>query len=162
MQAITDEHNSLLQELKLQEVQAQSRLQEERSKNATLLQPLEGAPLKTEPSLLRDNQQLVNTLQQTEAQVKVKRFDCGSLDPDLNIKFIDEFVYVIPRQALRVRVAQLEEARTKADSRISNHKQATQLLQTELQDSRAQVDEKEKAIQSLRNKLRESEVGFPL
>lgn len=77
------------------------------------------------------------------------------------MKLIDGFVSVIPHQTLRVKVAQLEEAQTKADSRVSNHKQATQLLQTELQDSRAQVDEKEKAIQSLRNKLRESEVGFP-
>lgn len=59
-------------------------------------------------------------------------------------------------------MVQLEEARTKADSRVSNHKQATQLLQTELQDSRAHVDEKEKAIQSLKSKLRESEVGLPL
>lgn len=161
LQAITEEHNSLLQELTLQEAQAHSRLQEERSKNATLLQPLEGAPLKTEPSLLRDNQQLVDTLQRTEAQVKVKCFDCSSLDPDLKMKLINGFVSVIPRQTLRVKVAQLEEAQTNANSRVSNHKQATQLLQTELQDSRAQVEEKEKAIQSLRNKLRESEVGFP-
>lgn len=129
VQAITEEHNSILQELKLQEAQAQSRLQEERSKNATLLQSLEGAPVKTELSLLRDNQQLANALQQTEAQVK----------------------------ALRDKVVQLEEIGSKADCRISNHKQATQLLQTELQDSRAQVEEKEKAIQNLKTKLRESE-----
>lgn len=125
-----------------------------------MLQPLEGAPLKAEPSLLRDNQQLVDALQRTEAQVKVKHFDLSTLDPDWNMKLIDGFVSVIPCQTLRVKVAQLEEARNKADSRVSNHKQATQLLQTELQDSRAQVDEKEKAIQSLRHKLRESEVGF--
>lgn len=77
------------------------------------------------------------------------------------MKLIDGFISVFSHQALSVKVAQLEEARTKADSRVSNHKQATQLLQTELQDSRAQVDEKDKAIQSLRNKLRESEVGPP-
>lgn len=45
-----------------------------------------------------------------------------------------------------------------ANLRVSNHKQATQLLQTELQDSRAQVEEKENTIQTLRSKLRESEV----
>lgn len=46
----------------------------------------------------------------------------------------------------------------KANNRVSNHKQATQLLQTELQDSRAQVEEKDNTIQTLRSKLRESEV----
>lgn len=61
-------------------------------------------------------------------------------------------------QALRAHNQELEEAQIKASSRLSNHKQATQLLQTELQDSRAQVEEKEKTIQTLKSKLRESEV----
>lgn len=53
------------------EAQTESLLQEERGKNATLLPPLEGAPVKTELSLLRDNQQLSIKLQQTEGDVKV-------------------------------------------------------------------------------------------
>lgn len=61
-------------------------------------------------------------------------------------------------QALCVQNEQLEEAEIKANSRVSNHKQATQLLQTELQDSRAQVEEHETTIQCLKSKLRESEV----
>ncbi|TNN45424.1 hypothetical protein EYF80_044370 [Liparis tanakae] len=60
-------------------------------------------------------------------------------------------------KALHEHVEQLEEARLKASSRLSNHKQATQLLQTELQDSRAQVEEKDHALQSLRSRLRQSE-----
>lgn len=163
LQAIAEEHNSLQQGLKLQEAQARSRLQEEKSHNATLLDSREGASLHTEPSLSRDSQQLVDTLQQTEAEVKVRHFEWGSLGPDLNMKIRRGFISVLfPSQALHIQVAQLEEAQTKADSRLSNHKQAMQLLQTELQESRAQVDEKEKTVQILRNKLRESEVGFPL
>lgn len=61
-------------------------------------------------------------------------------------------------QVLREQNEQLEEAQLKANNRVSTHKQATQLLQTELQDSRAQVEEKENTIQKLKSKLRESEV----
>ncbi|KAM6906759.1 centromere-associated protein E [Lycodopsis pacificus] len=129
LQAIMEEHNGLYEELKLLEAQADSLLQEERSKTSTLLQALEGAPLKTELALRKDNQQLVLQLQQAEDRVK----------------------------ALCAHIEQLEEARVNASSRLSNHKQATQLLQTELQDSRAQVDEKDGTIQTLKSKLRQSE-----
>lgn len=61
-------------------------------------------------------------------------------------------------QALHIQNEQLEEARIKADAKVSNHKEATQLLQTELQDNRALVEEKENAIQALKSKIRESEV----
>uniref|UniRef100_A0A8C2ZTY0 Centromere-associated protein E n=1 Tax=Cyclopterus lumpus TaxID=8103 RepID=A0A8C2ZTY0_CYCLU len=74
------------------------------------------------------------------------------------LQMFDGFVSVL--QALHVHIEQLEEARLKASSRVSNHKEATQLLQTELQDSRAQVQEKDHAIQSLKSKLRQSEVHF--
>ncbi|XP_040921131.1 centromere-associated protein E isoform X3 [Toxotes jaculatrix] len=129
LQGINDEQSALIEELKLLEAQADSQLREEKSKSSTLLQALEGAPPKTELSLLKDNQQLVVQLQQTEEKV----------------------------EALRIQNEQLEEAQAKANHRVSNHKQATQLLQTELQDSRAQIEEKENVIQTLRNKLRESE-----
>ncbi|XP_059212976.1 centromere-associated protein E [Centropristis striata] len=131
LQDIIKEQNGPIKELKQLKAQVDSQLKEERSKNSTLLQTMEGAPLKTELSLLKDNQQLVLQLQQTEEKVK----------------------------ALRVQNEQLEEAQIKASSRVSNHKQATQLLQTELQDSRAQVEEKEDVIQTLRSKLRESEAS---
>lgn len=72
LQGITDDHSGLCQELKLLEAQADSQLREERSKSSTLLQALEGAPVKTELSLLKDNQQLVLKLQQTEGEVKVR------------------------------------------------------------------------------------------
>lgn len=71
LQGIIDEQNGLCEELKLLEAQADSLLREERSKSSTLLQALEGAPLKTELSLLKDNQQLALQLQQTEEKVKV-------------------------------------------------------------------------------------------
>lgn len=72
--------------------------------------------------------------------------------------FADGERYFSVFQALRVQNEQLEEAQLKANNRVSNHKQATQLLQTELQDSRAQVEERDDTIQTLRSKLRESEV----
>ncbi|XP_051265823.1 centromere-associated protein E isoform X4 [Dicentrarchus labrax] len=129
LQGIVEEQNGLCEELKLLEAQADSQHQGERGNSSTLLQALEGAPLKTELSLLKDNQQLVLQLQQTEEKVK----------------------------ALSVQNEQLEHDQIKANNRVSNHKQATQLLQTELQDSRAQVEEKDGMIQTLRSKLRESE-----
>ncbi|KAG7239171.1 hypothetical protein INR49_029922 [Caranx melampygus] len=129
LQGFIGEQSGLFEELKELEAQAHSLLTEERSKSATLLQALEGAPLKTELSLLNDNQQLVLQLQQMQDKVKT----------------------------LCVQNKQLEDAHMSANVRVSNHKQATQLLQTELQDSRAQVEEKENMIQTLRSKLRESE-----
>ncbi|XP_026197347.1 centromere-associated protein E isoform X2 [Anabas testudineus] len=129
LQGIIDEQNCVFEELKQLEARAASQLSSERSKNLTLLKALEGAPLKTELSLLKDNQQLILQLRQTEEKVK----------------------------ALCAQNEQLEAAQVKANSRVSNHKQATQLLQTELQDSRAQVEEKENTIQTLKSKLRESE-----
>lgn len=65
-------------------------------------------------------------------------------------------------QALSVQNNELRDAQIKANNRVSNHKQATQLLQTELQDSRAQVEEKENTIQTLTKKLRESEVRLKI
>lgn len=59
---------------------------------------------------------------------------------------------------MNVKFVQLEEAQVKAKDLVSNHKEATQLLQTELQDARAQVSEKGHTIQSLKKKLQEAEV----
>uniref|UniRef100_A0A3Q3GKL8 Centromere-associated protein E n=1 Tax=Labrus bergylta TaxID=56723 RepID=A0A3Q3GKL8_9LABR len=71
LQGIIDEHNSLFKEMKLLQTQTDTRLQEERSRRSTLLQPLEGAPLKTELSLMKDNKQLCLQLQETEERIKV-------------------------------------------------------------------------------------------
>lgn len=59
-----------------------------------------------------------------------------------------------------MRVEQLEEDQIKAADSVSNHKQATQLLQTELQDACAQVKDREGSIEILKEKLRETEVRF--
>ena len=60
-------------------------------------------------------------------------------------------------QALRVRIERME-AQTEANNRLSSHKRTTHLLQTELLDSGALVNEKEGTIQSLNSKLQEYEV----
>ncbi|XP_029353023.1 centromere-associated protein E isoform X3 [Echeneis naucrates] len=129
LQAIIGEHSGVFEELKQLEVEAYSQLTEEKRKSHSLLQALEGAFLNTEDSLLKDNQQLVLQLQQTQEKV-------------IALCFQNE---------------QLEEAQINANHRLSNHKQATQLLQTELQDSRTHLEEKENIIQTLKSKLQESE-----
>ncbi|KAL6095557.1 cenpe [Pungitius sinensis] len=129
LQGITEEHSGLSEELKRLQAQADSRLGDEKRKTAALLQALEGAPSQAEPGLQKANQQLALQLRQAEEEVT----------------------------ALRAQIKQLEEAQLKASSRVSNHKQATQLLQTELQDSRAQVEEKDGTIRALKAKLRHSE-----
>ncbi|XP_029984980.1 LOW QUALITY PROTEIN: centromere-associated protein E [Sphaeramia orbicularis] len=129
LQDMTEEHTVLMRELKLLEVQSHSELRQEKRKRSTLLQALEGAPLQTQVDLLKDNQQLLLQLQQAEDQVK----------------------------SVRVENEELKEARVRASERMSNHKQATQLLQTELQDSRARVQDQENTIQTLKNKLQEAQ-----
>lgn len=121
--------------------------------------------MKTELSLLKDNQQLVLKLQQTEGEVRVSLNRPGltwRAQHTRNSPTHAACVLIMKRiycfQALHQQNEQLEEAQLKANNRVSTHIQATQLLQTELQDSRAQVEEKENTIQKLKNKLRESEV----
>ncbi|XP_045559052.1 centromere-associated protein E isoform X8 [Salmo salar] len=130
LQGLRDERCGLLKELGVVRAQADSQLKEERSKTSTLLQILERAPVKTEADLLRDNQQLALQRQQLDGEIK----------------------------EMQMRVEQLEEDQIKAADSISNHKQATQLLQTELQDACAQVKDREGSIEILKEKLRETEV----
>ncbi|XP_036000546.1 centromere-associated protein E isoform X2 [Fundulus heteroclitus] len=70
LQSITEEQNKIFDELKQLDAQRDSQLKEEKGKNATLLQALEGTPLKTELSLLMDYKQLVLQLQQAERGLK--------------------------------------------------------------------------------------------
>ncbi|XP_045082820.1 centromere-associated protein E isoform X6 [Coregonus clupeaformis] len=130
LQGLRDERCGLLRELGVVRAQADSQLKEERSKTSTLLQILERAPVKTEADLLRDNQQLALQRQQLDGEIK----------------------------EMQMRVEQLEEDQIKAADSVSNHKQATQLLQTELQDACAKVKDREGSIQILKEKLRETEV----
>ncbi|XP_039882963.1 centromere-associated protein E isoform X6 [Simochromis diagramma] len=129
LQSITDEQKGPFEELKQLEAEAESHLREVKSKSSTLLQALEEGALLTVAALLKETQQLASQLKHAEEKVK----------------------------ALHIQNEQLEEARIKADAKVSNHKEATQLLQTELQDNRALVEEKENAIQALKSKIRESE-----
>ncbi|XP_030578143.1 centromere-associated protein E isoform X4 [Archocentrus centrarchus] len=129
LQSITEEQMGPSEELKQLEAEAESQLSEVKSKTSTLLQTLEGAPLQTVASLLKETQQLAFQLQQAEEKIK----------------------------ALHIQNEYLEEAQFKANTSVSNHKEATQLLQTELQDSLALVEERENTIQALKSKIRESE-----
>lgn len=66
-----EDHTGLVRELELVRDQADFELKEERRKTFTLLQMLESATVKTEADLLKDNQQLVLQLQQSEKEIKV-------------------------------------------------------------------------------------------
>ncbi|XP_031597511.2 centromere-associated protein E isoform X1 [Oreochromis aureus] len=129
LQSITDEQKGLFEELKQLEAEAESHLREVKSKSSTLLQALEDGAFLTVAALQKETQQLASQLKHAEEKVK----------------------------ALRIQNEQLEEAHIKADANVSNHKEAMQLLQTELQDNRALVEEKENTIQALKSKIRESE-----
>ncbi|XP_028295948.1 centromere-associated protein E isoform X2 [Gouania willdenowi] len=133
VQSILSEHSALLEELKKLEAEAVSLLQQEKNKRFTLMQALDGAPLQAELSLIRDNQKLTEQLQQAELKLQI----------------------------LSTQNEHLQDSQIKANNRVSSQKEATQLLQTELQDSRALVEDKENTIQSLKSKLRESETNVP-
>uniref|UniRef100_A0A3B3QEW9 Uncharacterized protein n=1 Tax=Paramormyrops kingsleyae TaxID=1676925 RepID=A0A3B3QEW9_9TELE len=60
--------------------------------------------------------------------------------------------------SLHREITGLEEALAKAEHSVSIHKEATQLLQTELQDVYAQLSERDDAIQTLRHRLKEYQV----
>ncbi|KAM9704231.1 centromere-associated protein E isoform 7-T7 [Menidia menidia] len=123
-----DEQNILFQELQQLDTQDYAQLREERSESLSLLEAVSGDPLQKELSL-PDHKLLVLQLQQAEEN----------------------------NQSLRARIKWLEEVEKSASDRLSSHKRATQLLQTELQDSRTHVEEKENTIQSLKRKLQQSE-----
>uniref|UniRef100_A0AAY5K0J5 Centromere-associated protein E n=1 Tax=Esox lucius TaxID=8010 RepID=A0AAY5K0J5_ESOLU len=128
LQGLRDEHQGLLKELGTVRTQADSQLNEERSKTSTLLQMLEDTPVKNE-AVFKDNLQTYN-LQQLKGEIK----------------------------EMHMRIEKLEKDKIKAADTVANHKQATQLLQTELQDARAQVIDMEGSIKILEEKLRNAEV----
>lgn len=89
MQLVVNEYNRVLDELKQLHVQNEIQLREERSKNATLLQALEGAPLKTEVSPLEDIHKLGLQLQQAERNIK------ASLTPTENKGSISDCIDIL-------------------------------------------------------------------
>uniref|UniRef100_A0A672I0E4 Uncharacterized protein n=1 Tax=Salarias fasciatus TaxID=181472 RepID=A0A672I0E4_SALFA len=120
-------------ELRRLEAQLEAELQEARSRNGAVLQALQGAPQGapqgTALSLLVDNRRLSQELQQAQDRL----------------------------QALRLQLDRLQDARDEASSRVSNQQRATQLLQTELQDSRALLQDRDSTIQTLQSRLRQSQ-----
>ncbi|XP_064210041.1 centromere-associated protein E isoform X14 [Anguilla rostrata] len=126
---LQNEYFKMGSDLKAFKAQASQQLKEERSRSLTLLQKRESGPAKSEAELLQSLQELTLKLQQSETLVK----------------------------AVQTRAGELEEAQARAEDRVSKHKEATQLLQTELQDVCAQLKEKEGAVRGLEGMLRESE-----
>ncbi|XP_067084045.1 centromere-associated protein E [Osmerus mordax] len=130
LQGLQDEHQDLRVELKQAEERAAVQMREERSKTFTLLQGLDKAPVQTEVELLNTNQRLAQQLEQAETEIQV----------------------------MQHRVVQLGDAQRKDEDRVSAHQRASQRLQAQLQDACAQVQEKEAANHTLRDRLRKTEV----
>lgn len=65
-------------------------------------------------------------------------------------------------QSLSVEKEELQKAQVKADHRVSTHKEATQLLQTELQDTCAVLQERERTMEELGAKLKQLETEVML
>lgn len=155
--------------LKAFKAQACQQLKEERSKSLTLLQKRESGPAKSEADLLQRIQELTLKLQQSETLVKVmgsgstrnfsppNRLPLLSAATDLPSHTLTATCCL--GQMVQARAQELEVAQVRAEDRVSKHKEATQLLQTELQDVCAQLKERENSIQSLKEQLQESEVG---
>lgn len=121
---------------------------EERSRRCSLLQEeVQGAAVST--------QQLLLKLQQAEDRVRVRPRPASAVvwSRPVSTRF-----NIPPFQLLSVEKQQLEEDQLQAHSRLSSHKEATHLLQTELQDSRAQVQDQENTIQTLQTRLEEAQV----
>ncbi|KAJ8379945.1 hypothetical protein SKAU_G00007230 [Synaphobranchus kaupii] len=130
---LQNEYFKMDRDLKAFKTQASQQLKEERSRSLTLLQKRESGPAKSEADLLQSIQELGLKLRQSETHVQVVQTRGKELEKEL------------------------EEAQERAEDRVSKHKEATQLLQTELQDTCAQVKERDDSIQSLEEKLRESQ-----
>ncbi|KAJ7994181.1 hypothetical protein DPEC_G00263250 [Dallia pectoralis] len=128
LQGLRTEQHGLQEELDAVRARSDNLLNEERTKTFTLLQIVESAPIKNEVILLRDNRQL---------------FPHRQLDGEL--------------KEMHARIEELEEDKIKAAHTVSNHKRATQLLQTELQDVCAKVVDVEGSIKILEEKLRNAE-----
>ncbi|KAI1900869.1 hypothetical protein AGOR_G00054290 [Albula goreensis] len=122
---LQEKHVKMGRDLEAFKAQASQQLKEERSKSLTLLQKRESGPAKSEADLLQKMQELLLRLQQSEEDFKT----------------------------MQVRTKELEEALVRAEDKVSSHKEATQLLQTELQDTCAQLKERDDSIQSLQDKL---------
>ncbi|XP_048859936.1 plectin-like [Brienomyrus brachyistius] len=82
-------------------------------------------------------------LRKSDADRSLRQQSCGQEASQLQIQ--------------EMRITGLEEALAKAEHSVAVHKEATQLLQTELQDVYAQVSERDDAIQALQCRLEEYE-----
>ncbi|XP_055088378.1 CAP-Gly domain-containing linker protein 1-like [Periophthalmus magnuspinnatus] len=129
LKAVTEEHSGLLKELSQQAAQVQALLEDEKSKRYTLQHGLEGAPLKTEMSLIEDHQNLLVQLHTAQNHLEILHLEKG----------------------------ELQKAQIKAEYQVSTHKEATQLLQTELQDTCAKLQERERTIEELSTQLQQAE-----
>ncbi|XP_055005348.1 centromere-associated protein E isoform X2 [Boleophthalmus pectinirostris] len=127
--AVTEEHSGLLKELTQQVAQVQTLFEDEKSKRYTLQHGLEGAPLKTQASLIKDNQKLQVQLHTAQDHIRI----------------------------LSLEKEELQKAQVKAEHQVATHKEATQLLQTELQDTCAKLQERECTIEELYTRLQQAE-----
>ncbi|MFT7796898.1 hypothetical protein Z043-106911 [Arapaima gigas] len=137
-------------------------------KSATHVQNVESdiaamsAELKRKEEWIMELQPLQNKDSAQEIrQLKRSLEDAETLNRDTKKEWAmlrTEMLALREKEVMRKRVVELEKAQVEAEDRVSTHKEAAQLLQIELQDAYAQLEEKDITISILEQKLAENQL----
>ncbi|XP_011609555.2 centromere-associated protein E isoform X4 [Takifugu rubripes] len=122
-------------------------LQQLREENSNMCEELKCLQVQNDSELREERSRRCSMLQE---EVQGAAFDTQQLL--LKLQQAEDKV-----RLMNAEKQQLEKDQLQVHGRLSSHKEATQLLQTELQDSRAQVQDQDNTIQTLRNQLKEAQ-----
>ncbi|TWW75195.1 E Centromere protein [Takifugu flavidus] len=122
-------------------------LQQLREENSNMCEELKCLQVQNDSELREERSRRCSMLQE---EVQGAAFDTQQLL--LKLQQAEDKV-----RLMNAEKQQLEKDQLQVHGRLSSHKEATQLLQTELQDSRAQVQDQDNTIQTLRNQLEEAQ-----
>ncbi|KAM4712295.1 centromere-associated protein E isoform 2-T2 [Anableps anableps] len=145
LQVISDELNKILDELKQLEMHSDSQLREEKRKNSSLLQVLEGTHLKADLSLLQNYKQLVLQLQQAAGdlteQLEEAKFEANNMESNHK-----QVIQILQTELLDTQVLVKEKENT------------ILTLQVKLEECKKKASPNAAELENLRSKLFETEV----
>ncbi|KAM4712296.1 centromere-associated protein E isoform 3-T3 [Anableps anableps] len=148
LQVISDELNKILDELKQLEMHSDSQLREEKRKNSSLLQVLEGTHLKADLSLLQNYKQLVLQLQQAagdltglQEQLEEAKFEANNMESNHK-----QVIQILQTELLDTQVLVKEKENT------------ILTLQVKLEECKKKASPNAAELENLRSKLFETEV----
>ncbi|XP_072292447.1 centromere-associated protein E [Eucyclogobius newberryi] len=157
-EALSEEHTELLKELTQAAAQAQTLLEEEKNKRFILERAVDDSTLKTEATIIMDNRMLQDQLTAAQYQLRVA-LDQRRAAQDQLTAAQDQLTAAQDQltaaqdqltaaqeelEVVSLEKQQLQKVQVQAERRVSAHKEATQLLQTELQDALAKLHEMER------------------